>query len=203
MKCKGKTLKLWRIDIESVESSKYTFESFGGCFRIWTAEWSCPVRHLSLWCTFGCYSNTPSPQWQAYKKCYKKWKSSYSIKILYVLDIFYVNGHKLRKCTGFEKNYRSSYTEIREQNSPYWDSIASHRWPGQFHRTHRWPCMFNTWPPVGKVRRQIIQNSIHGHWCSTGGTNLATNGYGKFLEKKTNLSHEMTRRRQDRLSNNV
>ena len=41
----------------------------------------------------------------------------------------------------------------------YWDSMASHRWPWQFHWTHRWPCMVNTWPPVWKV----IQNSINGH----------------------------------------
>ena len=50
--------------------------------------------------------------------------------------------------------------------------MASHRWPWQFHWTHRWPCMANTWPPVGKV----IQNLINGHRLSTEGRPLATGG---------------------------
>ena len=29
-------------------------------------------------------------------------------------------------------------------------------------------CSINTWLLMGKVRKQMIQNSIHGHWWSTG-----------------------------------
>ena len=33
----------------------------------------------------------------------------------------------------------------------------SHRWPWQYHRTHRWPCMVNTCPPGRKVRSRLFK----------------------------------------------